>query len=195
MPGESREYRPIARALVAAVCLAALVVIVLVLSGSETDLTAERVLVFSVALALFSLTGAAGMKLAARGPVLVTFAFGYVTVILSLLAFGEAIATFWSEDWLFGDQWRTAVETGLVALAAANISLLLASERPEDGGELHAARGGAVIAIVVLTVLALIEISSPGRDVGVKPMAVFAVLYVLGAVLIPLLRQAQITEP
>ena len=195
MRGESSEFRPIARALVVAVCLAALVAIVLVLTGSARNLTAERVLLLAIVLALFSLTGPAGMKLAGRGPELVTYVFGYLTVILSVLAFGEAIATFWSENWLFGDQWRTAVETGLVALAAANISLLLASQRPEDGVEIHAARAGAVLAIVVLSALALTEISSPGRDVGVKPMAVFAVVYVLGAVLIPLLRQAEITEP
>jgi hypothetical protein len=180
--------------MVAALCLAALVAIVIVLSGPAYDMTASRVVGVAVAIALYSLTATAGMKLVGRGPELVTHLFGYAAVILSLLAFGEAIAALWAESWLIDDQWRTAAETGLVALAAANISLLLASQRREDGVETHAARGVALLSIVGLSALALIEISESGRDLGLKPMAVFAVLYALGAVLIPLLRRAELSE-
>jgi hypothetical protein len=193
MPGESPDYRTIARILVAALCLAAAVAIVLVLGASDSDPTAGRVLGIALAVALFSLTAAPGMRLVGR-PELVTHLFGYVAVIVSLIAFGEAVAALWADD-VFDDQWRTAAEAGLVALAAANISLLLASERLEDGGEIRLARGGAVISIVVLTAMALIEISDPGKDVGIGPMAVFAVLYLAGALLIPLLRRAELSEP
>jgi hypothetical protein len=44
-------------------------------------------------------------------------------------------------------------------------------------------------------VLVLVEISNPGHDVGIKPMAVCAVAYVLGALLVPVLREAEIGEP
>jgi hypothetical protein len=47
-------------------------------------------------------------------------------------------------------------------------------------------------AIVVLTILAILETSKPGQDVGIEPMAVFAILYVLCAVLVPLLRRADL---
>jgi hypothetical protein len=192
MLGESPDRTTLARILVAALCLAAAVVIVMVLGASEYDRTAGRVLGVAVAVALFSLTAAAGMRLAGRAE-LVTHLFGYVAVLASLIAFGEVVAALWADD-VFDDQWRTAAEAGLVALAAANICLLLASERLEDGGVIRAARGGAVISIVVLAAMALIEISAPGRDVGIRPMAVFAVIYLTGALLIPLLRQAELSE-
>ena len=53
---------------------------------------------------------------------------------------------------------------------------------------------GRVLSIVVLTILAIVEISKPGQDVGIKPMAVFAILYVLCAALIPLLRRADLEQ-
>jgi hypothetical protein len=192
MPGDSADQRTIARILVAALCLAAAVVVVLVLGASESDPTAGRVLGVAVAVALFSLTAAAGMRLAGRAE-LVTHLFGYVAVIASLIAFGETVAALWADD-VFDDQWRTAAEAGLVALAAANICLLLASEHIDDAGVIRAARGAAAISVVVLTAMALIEISSPGRDVGIRPMAVFAVIYLAGGLLIPLLRRAELSE-
>lgn len=189
------QHRGVARALAGLLCAGGLIAIVLVMSSSESGRTPARLLLIALAAAFYSLTAAAGLRLAGRGPELRAHLFGYLTVIVTLVAFGEAVAGFWSREWLFEDSWRTAVQTGLVALAAANVSLLLASQRPKDGGEVHAARLGSVLAVTVLCVLVLIEISEPGHDVSIKPMAVCAVVYVLGALLIPLLREAKITEP
>ena len=144
---------------------------------------------------LSSLTGAAGLRLASRGPEVVAYVFGYLTIAISAIAFGEVVSTFWSADWLFGGEGKTAAQVTLATLAAANVSLLLSTEQVEDGVEVHAARVGGVISIVVLTVLALIETSEPGHDVGVKPMALFAILYVLCALLIGLLRRADLQQP
>ncbi len=44
----------------------------------------------------------------------------------------------------------------------------------------------------MLTILAIVETSKPGQDVGIKPMAVFAILYVVCAALIPFLRRADL---
>ena len=111
-----------------------------------------------------------------------------------MIAFGEFVATLWSPDWFFGGEGKTLAKVGLATLAAANVSLLLSTERWEDGVEIHWARIGGVVSICILAVLALVEISESGQDIGVKPMALFAILYVLCAALIPLLRHADFQE-
>ena len=178
----------LARIPVALLCAAAVVAMILVLGGSDND--GAKALYVAISLALFSLTGAAGLRLAMRGPEVSTYLFGYLTIAISAIAFGETVSAFWSADWLFGGSGRTAAQVTLATIAAANVSLLLSTERLEDGNGVHAARVGGVLSIVVLTVLAIVETSKPGHDVGIKPMALFAILYVLCATLIPLLRHA-----
>lgn len=129
-----------------------------------------------------------------RGPEVVTYVFGYLTIALSAIAFGEAVSAFWSADWLYGNGGRTAMQVALATIGAANISLLLSTERLEDGIEVQAARAGAVLSILVLTVLVLIESSDSGSDIGVKPMALAGILYVLCAALITLLRRADFAQ-
>jgi hypothetical protein len=165
---------------------------VVVLGGSDND--GAKALYVAFSLAVFSLTAAAGLRLAMRGPEVVTYFFGYLTIAASAIAFGETVSAFWSADWLFGGSGKTAAEVTLGTLCAANVSLLLSTERLEDGVEVDGARVAAVISIVVLTVLALVEISKPGHDIGIKPMALFAILYVLCALLIPLLRRADFEQ-
>ena len=43
-------------------------------------------------------------------------------------------------------------------------------------------------------IMAIVETSKPGPERGIKPMAVFAILYVLCAALIPLLRRADLEQ-
>lgn len=182
----------VARIAVAVLCAAAVVAMIAVLGGSNSD--GAKALYVAILLALFSLTGSAGLRLAARGPEVVTYVFGYLTIAISAIAFGKAVSTVWSADWFFGGNAKTAAQLTLATIAAANVSLLLSTERFEDGVDVHAARAGAVLSIVVLTVLAIVETSKPGQDVGIKPMAVFAILYVLCAALIPLLRRADLEQ-
>ena len=165
---------------------------ILVLAGSDED--GAKALYVAFSLAVFSLTGAAGWRLAMRGPEVATYVFGYLTVALSAIAFGEAVSAFWSPDWLFEHSGKTAGQVALTTIAAANVSLLLSTERVEDDIGVRGARAGGVISIVALTVLALIESSDPGRDIGIKPMAALAIVYVLCAALIQLLRRAEFQD-
>jgi hypothetical protein len=186
------QVRSTARVAVALLCAGALVATIAVLGGSDRD--GSKALFVATALAGFSLTGAAGLRLATRGPEVVTYVFGYLTIALSAIAFGEAVAAFWSADWLYGNGGKTAAQVAMATIGAANISLLLSTERVEDGIEVHGARVGAVLSILLLTVLALIESSDPGSDIGIKPMALCAILYVLCAALITLLRRADFAQ-
>jgi Na+-transporting NADH:ubiquinone oxidoreductase subunit NqrB len=182
--------RELARILIAVLCVAALVAIAVILGTSAPTsdrANVSKALATAIAFAFFSLTGAAGISLGRRGSELAYYPLGYLTVLLSLLALGEAIAAIWAKEPLNGG-WRTAAETGLVAFCAGNVSLLLGSARPADSPPIRWTAIGAALAATVLTVLALIEISAPGPDVSKRLMAVLAILYVLGAVLLPLLR-------
>jgi hypothetical protein len=181
----------LARIAVALVCVAGFVALILILNGDEDD--AGRAFYVALSFAFFSLTGAAGMKLARRGSEVVTYLFGYLTVAASVVAFGEVLSMLWEEEWL-GNNWKSAAQLTLATFAAANVSLLFASEQPEDGREVHAARIGAVLALVALSILLLVEISSSGPDVSPKLLGTLALFYVLGAVLIPLLRRAELSR-
>jgi hypothetical protein len=183
----------VARVLVALLCAAAFVAMILVLGGSDKD--GAKALYVAFTFAVFSLTGAAGLRLAMRGPEVVTYVFGYLTIAISVLAFGEAVSLLWSSpDWLFGDSSKTAAQVALATIGAANVSLLLSTERVDDEVLVHGARAGGALSIVALTVLALIETSDPGRDIGIKPLAALAIVYMLCAALIQLLRRAEFED-
>jgi hypothetical protein len=186
--GQDDAMRSLARFLIAAACIGGLVAIALILGDSDGARTSSRALSTAVALAFFSLTGGAGLRLAGSRDELLSSSFGYLTAAVSLLAFGEVVAAFWSSDVLSGSNWKVAAETTLLAFGAGNVSLLLGSERAEDGDAVRLVRIATVGAAVLLTALALIEISSPGPDVDRKLLGVAAVAYLLGAVLLPLLR-------
>ena len=51
-----------------------------------------------------------------------------------------------------------------------------------------------VAAIAVVATLAIVEVSQPGRDVGVKPIAAGAIVYLFGTLLLPLLERAELGE-
>jgi catechol 2,3-dioxygenase-like lactoylglutathione lyase family enzyme len=177
----------VVRLLIAVLCGAALLLIVLILSGSEIDDTSGKAIGTAVALAFFSLTGVAGSNLANRRP---EFAlFGYATATMSLIAFLAVLGAIWSSD-LFDDDWRVAGDTIVLAIAAGHASLLLASVHDGDSEAVRLTRAGTLLAIGVLCLMAVVEISSQGEDVGPKAIGVVAVLYVLGTALLPLLRRS-----
>lgn len=184
--GGSDRVRAVVRILIAVLCGAALLLIVLILSGSRLDDTAGRAIWTAVALAFFSLTAVAGSNLANHRPGLALF--GYTTVALSALAFMGILGAIWASD-LSSDTGRAVGDAVVLAIASGHASLLLASASGGDSEAVRLTRTGTLLAMGLLSLLAIIEISSPGEDIGPKPIAVVAVLYVLGAILLPLLRR------
>ena len=71
MSDADAQNRSLARIAVALLCAGAFVALLFVLSGSDRD--GGKALYVAIGLALFSLTGAAGMRLASRGPEVVTY--------------------------------------------------------------------------------------------------------------------------
>lgn len=174
------------RLMIAVLCGAALLLIVLILNGSELDETSGRALAMAIAVAFFSLTAVAGTSLANRRPDV--SALGYLTAIVSAAALLAVFATIWSDD--FQDHnWRVTVDLTLVALAGGHASMLLGSARPEDSDTVRLVRTGVLITVGVLLLMAIAEISSPGEDLGWEAFGVLAVLYLLGTLVLPLLRR------
>lgn len=163
----------VARVLVALPCAAALVAMIVVLGGSDDD--GGRALYVAIALAFFSLTGAAGLRLAGRGPEVRHPRLRHLTFAISAISVGEVVSTFWSADRLFGREVKTAAQ---ITLATLQPPTSRCCSRPNDsraGSRSMPPASAGSSRSPVLTALALVETSKPGHDVGVKPMALFAV--------------------
>ena len=176
--------------LIVVLCGAALLLIVLILSGSDVDETGIKAIASAVAVAFLSLTAAAGLNLAGRKPQLTWF--GYTTVLFSLAALLGILSALWSGD--SGDAEEKVVAIAAVlALGSGHASLLLAGAKEEDPDAIRTLRLGVLLALALLCLLATIEIAFDGEDVGVQPIAVVAVLYALGTILLPLVRRGSPT--
>jgi hypothetical protein len=178
--------RSAVRVAVVLLCVGAALLILIILNGSRLNATAGRALLTAVAFAFFSITSAAGLRLARHPHPL--FLLGYLTIGISLVAFVVTSTVIWSHD-ASGDQGRIAISLTIVALGSGQISQLLFSARPEDSDAVAWVRAGVIAAIVALCAMTIVEISSPGQDVGARPIGVVAVLYLLGCLLLPLLRR------
>ena len=180
----------IARLTAAAVAVAALIFVVAILGSAEGDNVNERAILLLVAFVPFSLCGLAGLRLIERRPQLAIA--GVITIGLAAIAFAMVVDRIWSFEVYRRPESPEVV--ALFALAAGQAAMLLSFERDDDTLLVRGVRYGAVAALAVAAVVAAIEISNPGRDVGIRPIAAAAVLYLLGVVLPPLLRRADLTD-
>jgi catechol 2,3-dioxygenase-like lactoylglutathione lyase family enzyme len=180
--------RTLNRISIAILCAGALVLIALILSGTGVDETSGKAIGTAVALAFFSLTAMAGSDLSRRRPGLALF--GLFTAGISALAFLAMGATIWSEG-LLGDNWRPAVYVGIVAFACGHASVLLAAATDSDGDTIRLVRTGTLTALLLLVAATIAEISSRGTDsASIKAIAAVAILYVLGTIVVGLLRRS-----
>lgn len=180
-----------ARLLIAALCLAALVLVAVVLGGSENDQDAGRAIATALAFAIFSLPAWAGVVLVERRPSLSIV--GVLTVIVSLVAFIAVVRAYW-DGGVFSDDWKTAGELAIAAIGAGQVSMLLGFAPAAESRIVSLVRYCVVAAIAVVATLAIVEVSQPGRDVGVKPIAAGAIVYLFGTLLLPLLERAELGE-
>jgi len=172
---------------IAILCGCALVAIVLILSGSGIDETSARALGTAVALAVASLMASACLLLVRRRPELALL--GFLGILLATVALLFCIGAIWD----LGDDSGLARPFGVsavLAIAAAHASLLLANARQGEADLVELVRAGALGSMAVLAILLCAEIVTRGHEVSWKAIGVFAVLYVLGTLLLPLLRIA-----
>jgi peptidoglycan/LPS O-acetylase OafA/YrhL len=159
----------------------------MILTESDLDGIGGKLAGTGVSFALFSLTGMFGINLTQSRPRL--SALGYLTAAVSLAAFLALSAVIWL-DGSWDDKWRLICDIALFALGCGHASLLLGSTRENDSRIVRRVRAALLLALVVLYMMAIAEISANGENVGARPIAVVAVLYVLGTILLPLLRRS-----
>lgn len=173
---------------IAILCGCALVAIVLILDGRGISETSARALGTAAALAVASLMVSACLLLVRRRPEWALL--GFLGILIAAIAFLSSIGAIWDvaqgssqARWLFG-------VSAVLAIACAHASLLLANARQGEADAVRLVRAGALGAMVLLVILLCAEIVTRGHEVSWKAIGVFAVLYVLGTLLLPLVRIA-----
>jgi catechol 2,3-dioxygenase-like lactoylglutathione lyase family enzyme len=184
----SESLRSVIRIAIAVLCFGAVVLIVLIVSGTGVDETTGKTFGTAVAVAFFSLTGVAGSNLGRQRPDLAVFGLG--TLVISAIAFLVMTATIWSGSFL-GDDWKPAVYTGVIAFGCGHASVLLAGSDAGDSDEIRLVRAGTLLALLLLVGATVGETSSRSpQHAAVKLIGVLAVIYVLGTIVLGLLRRS-----
>ncbi|HWA52938.1 MAG TPA: hypothetical protein VG816_02060 [Solirubrobacterales bacterium] len=169
-----------ARIVIWALSFGAVVLILLILGGSEG--AQEKVGWATLLFVIFSLNSLPGFLLIQRRPELTLF--GAAALALSVAAYFVLLDTFFAHGWF---EVHTAVGILLLlTVVAGQASMLLAFGRDEDSPLVNAVLAGSLIVLVLVVVLGTISIA--GTHVGDKVFGILFVLYVLGALLPPCLR-------
>jgi hypothetical protein len=176
--------RIVVTALIALLCLAALIAIVAVLSGGDLDEDAARAVGTAAALTVYMLAALAGRSLSERRIEL--SALGWITVLVAAVGFLVTVVAIWSED--DDDNWRLAGCLLVATLASAHVSLLLRGAGREEPDSARFVRWGTVLVATLLATMLIVEIAEGGEAIDAQLIGVVAILYVLGTVLLPLIR-------
>lgn len=175
-------------ALVAGLCLAALVAVFALVTGNFDD-TDWRIIASSLAFSLFTAIGAAGESLrrAGAGAWLVV---GTATALLAGAAFVLLLAAIWIDDdadWL----WRIWGCCALGSLAGSHASIVRRGARPDDDGLIRALMVISIVTATIDTTAGLLAISGAIDEVneGVQVLAVIGIAMLLSTALPPILRR------
>jgi hypothetical protein len=183
---------PLARIVAWGLSLGAAILIVLILGGSE-DVQA-KVGEASLLFLLFSINSLAGFLLIKRRPELTLL--GGAAIGLSVAAYFVILDSIFSHDLISTSETGSSSDAvGLlfvITLLTSQASMLLAFRRDEDSPLVNLTLSVGLIALALLTALTIL--ATTGTDVGAKVYAVLAVLYLLGALLPPCLRWAEVEE-
>jgi MFS family permease len=169
-------------------CVLALLAIVAIAGGDFND-TDGRILGTLLSIVIYSSTSFAHVPLIERRPNLSLLAFAGVGA--SAIGFLVTLGAIWSDSNDEGT-WRAAGVLFVIALALANVAVLISRRRASDGPAVTAVFGMTIAGIAVLTMMLISELSEHGSedDAFYRVLGIFAVLWVLGMVLLPILRKA-----
>jgi hypothetical protein len=169
-----------ARIAIWALSIGAVVLILLILGGSEG--TQEKVGWATLLFVIFSLNSLPGLLLIQRRPELILF--GATALALSVAAYFVLLVSFFSHGWF---ELHNSVGILLVlTVVAGQASMLLAFGRDEDSPLVNAVLAGSMLVLALVVVLAIVSIT--GNKIGDKVYGTLAVLYLLCALLPPCLR-------
>lgn len=165
-------------------CAIAIVGIALVATGPEDNSAVGRVIFAAAILTVFSLIAMAGSVLSVRRPGPAGW-FGYLTVLVALIAFALDTWKLWDAGVFFGDGWELPAAATVLALACGQASLLLAWTRGNGPATLVGL--GAALMISVIAALTILSIAFDDFRPDDRVYGVLAILYLLGIGLLPLL--------
>ena len=192
-PGELRKLA--GWAFVGGLCLAALVAVVALLSGSFND-TDLRVIGTSLGFSVFSSTGAAGGVLRRRSDAR-EWALGTATVAAAAIAFALLLAAIWlqTDDWSgeSEDRWRAFGVAGLAALWSGHASLVAGALRADDSAIVRFLAFVGIGALAIDTTAGILAVLGTIDDIesGGRALAALLVVALLCTVLPPILRRLQ----
>jgi L-amino acid N-acyltransferase YncA len=167
-------------------CGAALVAIAEILSGNGFDETSGRVLISAAAFSFFLLVGMAGQSLTVTRPTVSWV--GLFTILVATLGLIATLIATWKTSDNTGDV-KAAGVMALASLALGHSSLLLRARGPDDNDLVTLVRGGTILVVCLLASLISIDILGENDDISGEGIAVLAILYVLGTLLLPLVRR------
>jgi uncharacterized membrane protein len=185
-------------AVIAAGTVAALLFILIDLTGSDIDRHASQVGSIALEMVLFTAFGFAGVALAYWQP---RFALlGTTTAALALLAFGATAILTWDGGYILfgfgfsGDAGTVAGITDLLAIAASAICVLLATVRAGEDSGTQLVRIAAVGSLALFVALAILQILVDDVEIGPRVYAILATAYVAATAVLLILRLLPLAE-
>ncbi len=178
--------------------VAALLFVLIDLTGSDIDQHASQVGGIALEMLLFTVFGSAGVALAHWHP---RFAlFGAVTATLSLLAFGAtAVLTWDGGPFLFGfgfggDGGTVGGITDLLAISTSAICVSLGTMRIGEDAGTKLVRVAAIGSLALLIALAILQILVHDVEIGPRVYAILATVYVAATAVLLILRLLPLAE-
>ena len=186
MQREGNPARAVVGLLIAALCAGALLTVALVIFGPEVSQTNGHIALTVFVLGFASVTGVAGSNLVRLRSAHAVF--GYLTVIVSLVAFVIAVVTIWSAEEPLGDDKALAYAL-ILAFATGHASYFMYSAEESDTNAIRWLSFATLLPLAVVVVMAFIDLAADRGVVGPNPIGVAIVFYGLGTVLLPLARR------
>jgi hypothetical protein len=168
-------------------CAGAVVLIVMTLTGADSDGTGARALGTALTVVFFLLTATAGATLTRSRAELAWF--GYVTATISIAALAGTTLAIWGHPG--SGQGKPIGVAAVLALAAAHASLLLGPRYRDGGDTIRLLRNATLAMLTVLAALIVYAILSSGDGLSGKVVTIIAILYVLGSLVLPIARRSQ----
>jgi hypothetical protein len=185
-------------ALIAGLCIAALVAIAALLTGDFGD-THARVVLSSLGFSIFTATAAAGDSLRRRAGG-AEGAVGGATIAASAVAFGLLVFALWAFDLFEGDDgaWQAFGVAALLTLCGSHASVVLAGRRRDDSGLVTALVFTSIACATFDTLvgnLAILEVFDDVSEGFIRVVAALFVVMLLTTALPPILRRMGGQEP
>jgi hypothetical protein len=171
---------------IALLCAGAMTLIVMTLTGADSDDSGARAMLTALTAVFFLLAATAGATLSRSRADLAWF--GFLASALSLGALAGTVIAIWGNP---GEEAGKAIGVAAVlALAAAHASIMLGPRYRDSGDRIQVLRNATLAMLALLAGLIVYAILSEDAP-GAKLIAILAILYALGSLVLPIAQRSQ----